>query len=79
MTRLYKNQIYINNSVPNSPLVLKNNVLIFPNQIKKLIPKRLAFETSSLINGLIQYDLNNSSLLVKYHPKQQRHLNANLL
>lgn len=79
MTRLYKNQIYVNSRAPNNSLVLKNSILIFTNWVKKPIPKTLAFETSGLIHGLIQYNLNNSLLLAKYHPKQQRHLNANLL
>ena len=39
----------------------------------------LAFETNNLINGLIQYNLNNLVLLAKYDPKQQRYLNTNLL
>lgn len=75
-TRWYKGRIYVNYHVTNNPLVSKNNVLIFANWIKKPINPTLAFETNNLINGLIQYDLNNSALLTKYHPKQQRHLNA---
>lgn len=79
MTKWYKNRLYANHRVVRNPLVAKNDVLIFPNRIKKPINTMLAFETNNLINGLIQYNLNNLVLLAKYDPKQQRYLNTNLL
>jgi hypothetical protein len=57
----------------------KNDVLTFPFKAKnKLLNRTLAFETNNLINGLIQYDLNNSLLHAKYNPKHQRYLNSTL-
>ena len=80
ITKWNRNLIRINNVLLKNQLATKNDILLFPKNVKTVINnKLLAFETNNLINGLMQYSLNNSAQMAKYYPKQQRHLNTNLL
>lgn len=79
MTNWHKKLIRVNNLPVQNQIINKNDVLTFPFKTKnKFLNRTLAFETNNLINGLIQYDLNNSLLYAKYNPKYQRHLNSTL-
>ena len=66
MTNWNKKFIRVNNFPVQNQIISNSDILTFPHKAKKMFLNRtLSFETNNLINGLVQYNLNNSSLLCK--------------